>query len=154
MLSVPEPAATPPRIMVVPVLRVPPLLRFMMPMPTEPMVAPLLITREAGPFPEMFTVPLLWIDKPRVRLLAVSPGVMTSAVPPLLMTASFAAIGAPSGFQLVPVAQSSVASFQLLTCACALSAQRQSPASRGTRHLSFLRFLIERFLQPGPNLAA
>ena len=44
---------------------------------------------------------------------------VTCAVPPLLMTASLAAVGAPAGDQLAPTAQLPVASTQVLTCAWA-----------------------------------
>ena len=66
----------------------------------------------------MVTVPLPPEIKPRVRLFA-DAGPVICAVPPLLMTASFAGVGVPAGAQLVPVIQLPVASTQVLTCACA-----------------------------------
>jgi hypothetical protein len=54
----------------------------------------------SSPGAKMVTVPLP-VGPPRVRFLAVSPLVVTSAVPPLLMNASSAAVGSRTYLKIV-----------------------------------------------------
>jgi hypothetical protein len=81
MVSEPELPAVDPTTMVVPALKVPPLVRFTMPMPPEPMVAPLLVTREL--VPSTLTIPVGPLLDPAIRapVRVTWPALKTFRVP-------------------------------------------------------------------------